>query len=89
VLYAPWKSIGECKYTDGLISSLYNVDPLTYLVEVEESMTQPGLYRVVNPYGADYPYNEPGDYDPDNNYYLTINATDPTKVYLEESPTRM
>lgn len=87
VLYAPWKSIGECKYTDGLISSLYNVDPLTYLVEVEESMTQPGLYRVVNPYGADYPYNEPGDYDPDNNYYLTINATDPTKVYLEESPT--
>lgn len=87
VLYAPWKSIGECKYTDGLISSLYNADPLTYLVEVEESMTQPGLYRVVNPYGADYPYNEPGDYDPDNNYYLTINATDPTKVYLEESPT--
>ena len=87
VLYAPWKSIGECKYTDGLISSLYNAAPLTYLVEVEESMTQPGLYRVVNPYGADYPYNEPGDYDPDNNYYLTINATDPTKVYLEESPT--
>lgn len=87
VLYAPWKSIGECKYTDGLISSLYNADPLTYLVEVEESMTQPGLYRIVNPYGAGYPYNEPGDYDPDNNYYMTINVTNPSKVYMEESPT--
>lgn len=59
------------------------------MVEVEESMTQPGLYRLVNPYGAAFPYNEPGDYDADNNYYLTINAVDPTKVYIEESPTGM
>lgn len=90
VLYAPWKSIGECKYTDAYISSLYNVPEVpTYMVEVEESMTQPGLYRLVNPYGAAFPYNEPGDYDADNNYYLTINAVDPTKVYIEESPTGM
>ena len=86
VLYAPWKSLGMCKYTDDYIPSVFNVSVVTYLVEVEESMTQPGLYRLVNPYGADYPYNEPGDYDPDNNYYLTINATDPAKVYIEESP---
>lgn len=59
------------------------------MVEVEESMTQPGLYRLVNPYGAAFHYNEPGDYDADNNYYLTINAVDPTKVYIEESPTGM
>lgn len=90
VLYAPWKSIGECKYTDAYISSLYNVQEVpTYMVEVEESMTQPGLYRLVNPYGAAFPYNEPGDYDADNNYYLTINAVDPTKVYIEQSPTGM
>lgn len=90
VLYAPWKSIGECKYTDAYISSLYNVPEVpTYMVEVEESMTQPGLYRLVNPYGAAFPYNEPGDYDADNNYYLTINAVDPTKVYIEQSPTGM
>ncbi len=54
----------------------------TYMVEVEESMTQPGLYRLVNPYGAAFPYNEPGDYDADNNYYLTINAVDPTRYIL-------
>lgn len=88
VLYAPWKSIGKCLYTDAYISSMYNVPEVpTYLVEVEESMTKPGLYRLVNPYGADFMYNEPGDYDPDNNYYLTINATNPAKVYIEESPT--
>lgn len=86
VLYAPWKSIGMCKYTDDYVPSVFNVASVTYPVEVEESMTQPGLYRLVNPYGADYPYNDPGDYDPDNNYYLTINAVDPTKVYIEESP---
>jgi hypothetical protein len=58
---------------------------VTYQVEIEESVDNPGKYRLVNPYGEAFPYNEPGDWDADNTYYLTIDATDPEYVNLVQS----
>lgn len=78
-----WKSLGKAQYTDGFISSVFTVPVETYEVEVQANQDKPGLYRLVNPYGAAFPLNEPGDWDAANDYYLEINAQDPQGVYIE------
>lgn len=84
VATSAWTTLGMAKYTDDFIASLFNgVEPVTYNVEVQESEDSPGLYRLVNPYGEAFPYNESGDWDANKDYYLEINATDPQGVYIE------
>lgn len=89
-----WNSLGYCRYTDDTFMYMFiaegNEVPVpVYSVEIQESQTEPGLYRLVNPYGAAYPFNEPGDYNADENHYLMINATDPDGVFIEDSPTSL
>lgn len=81
-----WVSMGEATYTDDLVNHWFNTGTPTYKVEVEKSIIEEGMYRLVNPYGEAYPYNDPGDWDATQNYYLTINATDPDYVWVEYSP---
>lgn len=81
---APWKSLGKATYVDDLVTTFYKVDNIPYEVEIQENMEEPGIYRLVNPYGVAYPYNEDGDYDADNNYYFEINAQDPEGVYFTQ-----
>ena len=79
-----WFSLGMAKYTDDFVASLFDgVEPVTYEVEIQENADKPGMYRLVNPYGAAYPYNEDGDWDTSKDYYLEINAQDPQGVYIE------
>lgn len=81
-----WESLGIGLYTDDLVTGIYGsygVSSVSYEVEVEENLDTPGLYRIVNPYGAAYPNNEEGDYDASKKYYLEINACDPEGVYYE------
>lgn len=77
-----WESLGTGLYTDDFMTTIYNVSPQTYEVEIEENTETPGLYRLVNPYGAAYPYNAEGDWDASKNYYMEINACDPAGVYI-------
>ena len=78
-----FKSLGMGLYTEDFFCGLFQgMENLTYEVEVQESVDNPGKYRLVNPYGAAYPYNEPGDYDDSQDYYLVINAQDPEGVYI-------
>lgn len=79
---SPWQSIGMATYTDDIITTFFNVPNETYLVEVLENTENPGLYRVMNAYGAAYPYNEDGDYDTSKDYFFEIDATDPEAVYI-------
>lgn len=78
-----WNSLGMGQYTEGFVCSLFNVQPVSYVVEVQECEDKPGLYRMVNPYGEAYPYNQAGDWDTSKDYYLEINAQDPEGVYIE------
>lgn len=80
-----FKSIGKAMFTDALISAWYGAPAVDYEVEIEESQDNPGKYRLVNPYGEAYPYNEPGDWDATQDYYLVIDATDPDYVNVLES----
>lgn len=86
---ADWQSIGEATYREDCMTTFFNVDNVTYKCPIEEDKNHPGTYRLVNPYGARYPYNDPGDYDDSKDYYLTVNATNPKKVYIEQSHTGM
>ena len=80
----PWKALGTGLYRDDLVTTFYGVDPsLEWEVEIEENELYPGLYRVVNAYGENYPYNDPGDWDDSKDYYMVIHAEDPEAVYVE------
>lgn len=79
---SPWQSIGTGYYTEDMLTTFFQVDNITYEVEVEANSDVPGLYRLVYPYGAGYSYNEDGDYDTSMTYYLEINASDPAHVYF-------
>ena len=80
-----FKSLGMGQYTDDLFTTFYNVDNYTLDVEIEESVDNPGKYRVVNPY-ANYPITQVGAADTTQDYYLTIHAEDPNRVYIEYLP---
>ena len=78
-----FKSLGTGLYTEDFLFGLFNgLENVTYEVEIEESEDNPGKYRLVNPYGAAYPYNEEGDYDASQDYYMVIDAQDPASVYI-------
>lgn len=79
-----WISLGYAIYRDDFMASLFGFDPIAYEVEVQQHIEESGRYRLVNPYGAAFPYNEPGDWDASNDYYLEINAQDPQGVYIEQ-----
>ncbi|MBR6054769.1 MAG: hypothetical protein IKP46_05465 [Bacteroidales bacterium] len=79
---APWKSLGKARYRDGYVAGWYNIETLEYEVEIQENELYPGYYRLVNPYGAAFPYNEEGDYDTDQDYYMEIHAENPKGVWI-------
>ena len=79
----PWQLLGTAYYTDDFISGLYGAEPVTYEVQIEENSDSPGLYRMLSPYGAIYPYNEDGDYDTSAPYNIEVNAEDPEGVFIE------
>ena len=86
---SPWESMGMATYREDLMTTFFKVENLVYEVEIEKNVETPGLYRLVNPYGAAYPYNEEGDYDDSKNYYVVIDAQDPAKVSINLSYTGM
>lgn len=79
-------TLGWIDYTDPYICAMFDTYITTYEVEIQECDTKPGYYRLVDPYGAAYPYNEPGDWDESVTSYLYIDATDPERVVIPESP---
>ncbi len=89
--YVPWQPItfkeedgtindkSMAIYREDCMTTFFNVENLTYEVPIQEHPTTPGLYRLVDPYGAAYPYNEPGDYNDVDDYWV-IDCTDPNAV---------
>lgn len=77
-----WESIGYAKYTDDLILPLLGNPAMAYYVEVLENKKQPGLFRMVDPYGPEFPlYAYASSYDEGS--YIEIDATDPEGVWIE------
>ena len=85
-----WTTIGTGLYTDHIFClNLVNsstgepAPPVQYPVQVQESNTTPGVYRILKPYAPDV-YGYAGDfgYDTSKNYNIIINASDPDNVYI-------
>ena len=79
----PFKSLGMATYREDFITTFFGADNHVYEVEIQENETNPGEFRLVNPYGEAYPENEEGDWDDTQDYYLVIHAEDPDGVYIE------
>lgn len=96
-----WKDLGTAEFTDAFIAKFLegdltqnlgitlSDDDLTYPVEVQESISEPGIYRLINPYGSTSPYWNINFTNVSINktatHYMIINATDPERVFIPES----
>lgn len=74
-----WTPLGTGKFRDDFVTVFFVTEPVEFAVEVQESKSKPGLYRVVSPY-KNYPYR-PAVFDGDT--YLEIDASVSDKVYLK------
>ena len=78
----PWQSLGYAVYTDDVILPLFGNKPMSYYVEVLENKDQPGLFRMVDPYGPEFPlYPYASSYA--EGTYIEIDATDAEGVWIE------
>lgn len=75
---------GWAMYTDDLFTTFFGVDNVTFPTRLQERDDKPGYFRMVNTYHENYPYNDPGDWDDSQDYYIYIDATDPEAVYIPE-----
>lgn len=83
-----WTSIGYAEYTDDFLTgALQNwSENFTWDVEVEESKTTPGLFRLVNPYAAlAESMPNTGLHQMSGKYYMVIDASVPDEVYIDLS----
>ena len=87
---SPWESLGMATYRDDIVTMFFSNAPnAVYEVEIQENTETPGVYRLVNPYGAAFPLNEEGDYDASKNYYMVIDASNPEQVTVKQTYTGM
>ncbi|MCM1108186.1 MAG: Ig-like domain-containing protein [Clostridium sp.] len=86
-----WTSRGLALYSDDIIygayGSLTQYAGSQWGVEVQESKATPGLYRLVDLYGENSIfYDEEDELHEDHSHYVTIDATTPSRVVIEDSP---
>ncbi len=77
-----WTSLGTATFRDDAITYLYGQEACVAEAQMEECDQIPGYYRLVNPYGKNFPLNVEGRYDADKDYYLYIHAEDSDFVYI-------
>lgn len=79
---APYTTIGTGVYRDAFICTIYGLESLPYSVEIQKNDVREGVYRLVNPYGNNFPYYSYGIADTSKKYYLEIDASDPDCVFI-------
>ena len=74
---------------EAILTTVYETaTPQILTCEAEQSVSQPGRYRLKNPYAGHTFAQSYDDFviNHEHDHYLYINATDPAKVYIEASP---
>ena len=77
-----WAHYGTVKLTDGLVCSVFTALSITWEVEADKAEGFE-VYRLIDPYGEAYPYNDPGDWK--NGVKWVFDATNPNKVTFERT----
>ncbi len=86
---ADWRATGTAEFPDAILTTVYQeAVPQLLTCEVEESVSQPGRYRLVNPYAGHSWAQAYDDFviNHEHNHYIYINACNPTQVYVEAAP---
>lgn len=88
-----WTTIGNAEYSEDVLASISpsEVSNTVYFVEIQESKTTPGRYRLVDLYGPSYTYysdlvEDDNIMDHTHHHYAVVDATNPEMVYIEASP---
>ena len=83
-----WESIGKGTFTEDAVSGLgSNMGIPSFEVDVEESRTTPGLYRMVDPY-LQFSRKFSGlSHHDGHNHYIYFDASVPSQVMLSQSAT--
>jgi len=77
----PWQSLGMGIWTEPLVSDFYEAAEVQDVeVEIRESEDAPGLYRIMDPYGANWYLASANAMTPCE--YVEVNAEDPQGVYV-------
>lgn len=91
-----YKSLGIGSMTDDMLTAWYGYEPVTYDVEILQSVDDPNFYRVLAPYGKSFAdamlkVNNVAltetQYDAAGTCVLNIDATDPDNVYFPKTMT--
>lgn len=92
-----WVDLGSFDYTDDILTSFFSsLTPVTYKVRVQSDESNPGFYRIVDPWTShpqrdaviNDPYS-PGTLGSGDDCYILIDARDPEYVRLLESPIKV
>lgn len=83
-----WKALGEGTFTEDAISGLgSNMGVPSCKVDVEESVENPGIYRMVNPYKGFASQFSGLSHHEGHNHYVYFDASIPTQVMLAQTAT--
>lgn len=82
-----WIDTGEeVTYREGLISSVFGIEPLTYKVPLQKSALKEGRYRLKNPYGEDteiYKMYNGSAITFNNDNGIIFDVSDPAHAYVD------
>jgi hypothetical protein len=77
-----WSSYGKVKITDDLVCDVFGTDNVTWAVQADKADGFE-VYRLLDPYGPTFPYNDPGDYTLGAKWVL--DCTNPNAVTFERT----
>ncbi len=89
-----YKSLGKGLYTDDMLLPTFGYEPMTWEVEIQQSVEDPNFYRVISPYGKAFADAmlatnnvelKDTQYDKEGTTKLDIDATDPDDVYFAKT----
>lgn len=79
-----WADAGTADYYDAWINPILTNPIQAYPVNLQVNKANPNKYLIVNPYGAETPWAQPGlNYDPNQSGYIVFNAEDKNFIYLD------
>lgn len=83
-----WKHLGTGRFTEDAITGLgSDMVVSTYDVEIDESLTRPGYYRMVNPYDDFVAGVSDMSIHESHTHYIYFDASEPSQVMLKQGIT--
>lgn len=83
---APWVTLGKATYQDDVLLSIFGLETKPYKLDIQQNGVQKNQFRLVNPFGKDYPMFSAieGQYDTSKNYYMEFSVSEDNKVIIKQ-----